>query len=53
MNLLLSFQHVGKVKNGIPLLQDISFNIKKEIYGLVVPDYSLGLRRVPPAWLAV
>lgn len=44
MNPLLSFQHVEKVDNGVSLLQDITFCIKKnEIYGLVTPDKSLGL----------
>jgi ABC-type multidrug transport system ATPase subunit len=44
MNPLLSFQHVKKVDNGLSLLQDINFCIKKnEIYELVVSDKSLGL----------
>lgn len=44
MNPLLSFQHVEKVDNGMSLLQDINFCVKKnEIYGFVAPDKSLGL----------
>ena len=41
---LLSFEHVEKVNNGVPLLQDINFCVKKnEIYGFVIPDRFLGL----------
>lgn len=44
MTLLLSFEHVEKMNNGVPLLQDITFCVKKnEIYGFVTPDRFLGL----------